>query len=144
MAAGERRRQQDGKGPTVVEVLYRDPLNPNAPITPTTTAGVVDTTGAAPWSNAVITTDATTGLEASGLYAMRNGTLLQLDFNALGALNDTVLYVPGVSITAIYYGVNSNPVYPQYSFTQYNYDPSGNVISTIESVGGKTYLNSIA
>ena len=126
----------------MVEVLYRDPLNPNAPITPTTTAGVVDSSGTAPWSNAVITTNTATGLEASGLYALRNGSLLQLDFNVAGGLNDTVLYVPGASITATYYGINSNPVYPQYSFTQYNYTASGAVTSIIEVVGGKEYVNS--
>ena len=125
----------------MVEVLYRDPLNPNAPITPTTTTGVVDATGAAPWSNALITTDPATGLEASGLYALRNGTLLQLDFNIAGGLNDTVLYVPGTSITATYYGLNSNPVYPQYSLTQYNYTASGTLTSISEVVDGKLYVN---
>ncbi len=125
----------------MVEVLYRDPLNPTAPITPTTTAGVVDTTGVAPWSNAVITTDTATGLEASGLYALRGGNLLQLDFNAAGALNDTVLYVPGQGITATYLGLGSNPVYPQYSYTQYNYTASGAITSIVETLNGKTYYN---
>ncbi len=108
---------------------------------PIKTTAIVDSSGVAPWSNAVINTNTTTGFLSDITYGLRSGAVLHEDFNAVGALNDSCLYVPNIGDTLTYYGVGSNPYEPLYSYTQYNFAPNGALNTVVEVFAGKEYFN---